>query len=128
MLVVGLIDIQNMQSVIKGVFFFFFSEGVGHNIEEKSLSSVSELTQNCVPDSTQVLPKMLDKPGFGSVQPGEYSEGVGHNIEEKSLSSVSELTQNCVPDSTQVLPKMLDKPGFGSVQPGEYQVKVSGCL
>ena len=52
MLVVGLIDIQHMQSVIKGFFFpkncYYFSdletqwprnpelsEGVGHNIEEK---------------------------------------------------------------------------------------------
>ena len=69
MLVVGLIDIQHMQSVIcnQRFFFFFFppkklqiatilviwkssdrclqqlSEGVSHNIEEKSLSSASEL-------------------------------------------------------------------------------------
>ena len=88
MLVVGLIDIQHMQAVIKGFFFpkiatilviwkssdretrvkiclQHLSEGVSHSIEEKSLSSVSELSH--------------------------LSEGVSHSIEEKSLSSVSEL-------------------------------------
>ena len=73
MLVVGLIDIQHMQSVIKGFFFFFFfffffskiatilviwkhsdletpqqlSEGVSHNIEEKCSALFQSYSRWC---------------------------------------------------------------------------------
>ena len=72
------------------------SEGLSHNIEEKSLSSVSEL-----PLSSTVIRGAKSQywrkksqlcfratPVFNSYQRGG---GVSHNIEEKSLSSVSEL-------------------------------------
>ena len=62
MLVVGLIDIQHMQSVIKGFIFFF-----------KNCYYFSDL-------ETQ-WPRNPELKSVACLQ--QLSEGVGHNIEEK---------------------------------------------
>ena len=61
MLVVGLIDIQHMQSVIKGFFFFFFF-----------FSKIATIL---------VIWKHSDRETPSCLQ--QLSEGVSHNIEEK---------------------------------------------
>ena len=63
MLVVGLNDIQHMQSVMKGFFFFFFSKNCYYFSDLKAQS----------PRNPE-----LD---FACLQ--QLSEGVSHNIEEK---------------------------------------------
>ena len=70
-MLVGLIDIEHMQSVIK-VFFFF--------------SKIATILMIWKPSDRET-------PSFACLQ--QLSEGVSHNIEEKSLSSVSELQFTC---------------------------------
>ena len=66
MLVVGLIDIQHMQSVMK-VFFFFFPK------------------KNCYYFS-DLEPQWPRNRGLNCLQ--QLSEGVSHNIEEKKVSAL----------------------------------------